>query len=400
MKVLIINSVCGIRSTGRICTDLAEVLESNGHECKIAYGRETVPEKFKKYAVRIGNDMGVKIDGMKSRIFDNAGFNSASATKKFIKWVKEYNPDLIHLHNIHGYYINVELLFKFLKDFGKPVVWTLHDCWAFTGHCSHYLADGCYKWQTMCDKCDRKHTYPQSMFLSRAKQNFIKKRELFTSLDKLTFITPSTWLAEEARKSFLKKYDIHPIPNGVDLEAFRPTESNFRKKYGLENKKIVLGVATAWGKRKGSKRFAELSQVLGEEYKVVLVGMTSEQAGEMPPEMLVLPRTNSITELAEIYTAADIFLNLGEMETMGLTTVEAMACGTPVATSNLTAVPEVVTPLGGIVLSDLETNTIAEGIKTVLSKDYPETRKNAQNYEKSAQYEKYLVLYNDYFKSV
>ncbi len=400
MKVLIINSVCGIRSTGRICTDLAEVLEKEGHECKIAYGRETVPEKFKKYAVRIGNDMNVKLDGIKTRILDNAGFNSVCATKKFLKWVKKYNPDLIHLHNIHGYYINVELLFKFLKDFGKPVVWTLHDCWAFTGHCSHYLADGCYKWQTMCDKCERKHTYPQSLILSRAKRNFIKKRELFTSLDNLTFITPSTWLAEEARQSFLKKYDIHPIPNGVDLETFCPTESDFRKKYGLENKKIVLGVATAWGKRKGSKRFAELSQVLGEEYKVVLVGMTAEQAGEMPPEMLVLPRTNSITELAEIYTAADIFLNLGEMETMGLTTVEAMACGTPVAVSNLTAVPEVVTPLGGIVLSDLETNTIVEGIKTVLSKDYPETRKNAYNYEKSAQYMKYLALYENFFKTV
>lgn len=398
MKVLIINSVCGIRSTGRICTDLAEVLESNGHECKIAYGRETVPEKYRKYAVRIGSDLGVKIDGIKSRIFDNAGFNSTRATKKFIKWVKEYNPDLIHLHNLHGYYINVEVLFKFLKEFGKPVVWTLHDCWAFTGHCSYYTAANCYKWQTMCDKCHRKHTYPQSILLNRAKRNFIKKRELFTSLDKLTFITPSTWLAEEARKSYLKKYDIHPIPNGIDLEAFCPTESDFREKHGLQNKKIVLGVATAWGKRKGSKRFAELSQVLGEEYKVVLVGMTAEQAKEMPPEALVLPRTNSISELAEIYTAADIFLNLGEMETMGLTTVEAMACGTPVATSNLTAVPEVVTSMGGIILSDLETDTIVEGIKTVLAKDFPETRQNAQNYEKNAQYNKYLALYNTFIK--
>ncbi len=400
MKVLIINSVCGIRSTGRICTDLAEVLETKGHECKIAYGRETVPEEFQKYAIRIGTDFNVKVDGIKTRIFDNAGFNSASATKKFLKWVAEYNPDIIHLHNIHGYYINVHLLFAFLKAFGKPVVWSLHDCWAFTGHCSHYFTSKCYKWQTMCDKCKRKHTYPRSILLNRARQNFLKKIVLFSSLDNLTLVTPSTWLANEVHNSFLNKYDIHPIPNGVDLEAFRPTESDFRSKYSLENKKIVLGVATAWEKHKGIKRFAELSQKLGDDYKVVLVGMTARQAAEMPSEILALPLIGSISELCEIYTAADVFLNLSEMETMGLTTVEAMACGTPVCVSNFTAIPEVVTSDGGIVLDDYETDTIIKGIETVLAKDFPETRKNAFNYEKSAQYNKYLAIYEKVIKDV
>ena len=394
MKVLIINSVCGIRSTGRICTDLAEVLESQGHECKVAYGRESVPEHCKKYAIRIGNDLNVKIDGAKTRLLDNAGFNSKAVTKKFLKWVKEYNPDIIHLHNIHGYYINIELLFNFLKDFGKPVVWTLHDCWAYTGHCSHYLGDGCYKWKTICHNCHRKHSYPKSILLSRAKKNFMKKKELFTSLKDLTLITPSNWLAEEVRKSYLNKYDVLPIPNGVDLDLFKPTKSDFRKKYGIENKKILLGVATAWTERKGTKWFADLSKKLSNDYKVVLVGMTREQKKEMPNEILVLPRTNSIKELSEIYTAADIFLNLGEMETMGLTTVEAMACGTPVAVSNLTAVPEVVTEDGGIVLDKLDTKTIMKGIKTVLSRDYQSTRTNAQKYEKKAQYNKYIALYD------
>lgn len=398
MKVLIINSVCGIRSTGRICTDLAQVLEAQGHECKVAYGRETVPEHLEKYAVRIGNNLSTKIDGIKTRLFDNAGFNSKIATKKFLKWVREYNPDLIHLHNIHGYYINIELLFKFLKELNKPVVWTLHDCWAYTGHCSHYLGDGCYKWQTLCDNCHRKSSYPKSVFLNHAKQNFIKKRDLFTSLDRLTLITPSTWLAAEARQSFLKKYNIIPIPNGVDLDLFKPTDSDFREKYGLQNKKIVLGVATAWGKRKGTKRFVELSKKLSSDYKVVLVGMTKKQAKEMPKEILALPRTNSIVELAQIYTSADVFLNLGEMETMGLTTVEAMACSTPVAVSNLTAVPEVVTEDGGIVLKDLEIETIINGIEEVLSKEFKNTQKNAQNYEKNAQYNKYISLYKELLK--
>ncbi len=393
MKVLIINSVCGIRSTGRICTDLAEVLEKEGHECKIAYGRETVPEKFKKYAIRIGNDMNVKLDGIKTRILDNAGFNSVCATKKFLKWVKEWNPDIIHLHNIHGYYINIELLFKFLKDFGKPVVWTLHDCWAFTGHCSHYTSAGCYKWQTMCDKCLRKHTYPQSLLLNKAKRNFLKKKQLFTSLDNLTFITPSVWLAGEARKSFLGKYEVRAIPNGVDLEVFKPTKSNFRVKYGLENKKIVLGVATAWSDSKGQKEFARLALSLPDEYKVVLVGMTEKQASNMPKEALILPKTNNTIKLAEIYTAADVFLNLSRQETMGLTTVEAMACGTPVVTSNLTAVPEVVSAEGGLVLESLKINDIINGVKTVLKTEYSHTRTVAVLYEKTESYKKYLDIY-------
>ena len=172
MKVLQINSVCGIRSTGRICTDIAEVLEKEGHECKIAYGRESVPEKYKKYAVRIGSDFSNKLDGVKTRIFDNAGFNSRKETKRFLNWVKEYNPDIIHLHNIHGYYLNIELLFKFLKEFNKPVVWTLHDCWPFTGHCAHYDFVGCNKWKKQCFNCEQKKGYPSSYVFDNSKQNY------------------------------------------------------------------------------------------------------------------------------------------------------------------------------------------------------------------------------------
>ena len=150
MKVLMINSVCGIRSTGRICTDIAEELEKQGHDVKIAYGRETVPEKYQKYAVRIGTDLDVKLHGIKTRLFDRHGFGSKRATKKFIKWVEEYDPDVIHLHNLHGYYINIKILFDYLKKANKKVVWTLHDCWAFTGHCTHFDFVGCNKWKCKC----------------------------------------------------------------------------------------------------------------------------------------------------------------------------------------------------------------------------------------------------------
>ena len=255
MKVLQINSVCGIRSTGRICTDLAEVLEQNGHECKIAYGRESVPEKYKKYAVRIGSDKDVKIHALQSRIFDNTGFGSRRATEKFIEWVKEYNPDVIHLHNIHGYYINIDVLFNYLAEAGKPVIWTLHDCWSFTGHCAHYSYIKCDKWKKGCFNCPLRRSYPASFFFDSSKENWVRKKNLFNNVKKMMLVTPSEWLAKQVEQSFLNKYPIKVIPNGIDLNVFKPTPSEFRKKHGLEGKKIVLGVASAWGQKKGLDEF-------------------------------------------------------------------------------------------------------------------------------------------------
>ena len=177
MKVLMINSVCGIRSTGRICTDLADVLISEGHECKVAYGRETVPEKYQNIAVRIGTETDVRLHGLKSRLLDKHGLGSKRATERFIEWIKEYDPDIIHLHNLHGYYINIEVLFDYLKTCGKKIVWTLHDCWAFTGHCSYFSRIGCDKWKTECKSCKYINRYPKSCFINNSKTNFIKKKE-------------------------------------------------------------------------------------------------------------------------------------------------------------------------------------------------------------------------------
>ncbi|MBE6781147.1 MAG: glycosyltransferase [Ruminococcaceae bacterium] len=399
MKVLQINTVCGILSTGRICTDIAEVLEQHGHECKIAYGRMNVPEKYQKYAIKFGNSLTNKIDAGFSRILDNGGLNSKIPTLTLIKKIKDFGPDIIHLHNIHGSYINIKILFKFLKEYNKPVLWTLHDCWTYTGHCAHFTLIGCDKWKTRCFKCPRKRAYPKSLFLDRSTRNHKLKKKLFTSLDNVTIITPSQWLADVTKQSYMGKYDIYPIPNGVDLEVFKPTQGDFRKKYGLENKKIILGVASAWSKSKGLDEFAALSKELGEDYKVVLVGIRDELAATLPKEVLTLPRTHSVEELAEIYTAADVFLNPSRQETMGLTTVEAMACGTPVVTSNCTAVPEVVDENSGIVCENLEIETIKSAILEVLSKNYPNTRKRAEQYEKQKQYLKYLNQYEKLFKT-
>lgn len=393
MKVFQINTVCGILSTGRICTDLAEVLEANGHECKIAYGRMNVPEKYQKYAIRIGNWLTNKIDAGLSRYLDNGGLNSKIPTLQLIKKIKDFGPDIIHLHNLHGCYLNIKILFKFLKEYNKPVIWTLHDCWTYTGHCAYFSDIGCEKWKTECVGCPARKEHRRMFSLDRSKRNYKLKKELFTSLECVTLITPSQWLADVTKQSFMGKYDILPIPNGVDLEVFKPTEGDFRKRYGLEGKKIILGVASAWAKSKGADVFSELSQNLDEDYKVVMVGVSDALAATLPKEILTIPKTLNIRELAEIYTAADVFLNPSRQETMGLTTVEAMACGTPVVTSNLTAVPEVVDEKSGIVCENLEIDTIKAAIFEVLSRDYPNTRSRAEKYEKAQQYDKYLREY-------
>lgn len=332
MKVLQINSVCGIRSTGRICTDIAQVLEKDGHECKIAYGREIVPDQYKKYSVRIGSNLSVKMHALWARIFDNTGFGSAVATKRFIKWVKKYKPDIIHLHNLHGYYINIKVLFKYLSKLDIPIVWTLHDCWAFTGHCSHFDFVNCLKWESGCHHCSQKKRYPKSVLFDRSKKNYELKKALFTSVNNMTIVTPSEWLKGLVEKSFLGKYPVEVIRNGIDLSVFKPTEGNFREYNGLIDKKIVLGVASSWDDRKGLDDFIELSKMLDDDYKVVLVGLSKEQLSKLPNNILGVERTNSVKELAEIYTASDVFVNLTYEDNYPTVNLEALACGTPVVT--------------------------------------------------------------------
>lgn len=351
MKILMINVVCGIRSTGRICTDLADALTERGHEVKIAYGREAVPEKYQKYAVRIGSDFDVKLHGVKARLFDQTGFGSAKATRKFIEWVKEYDPDVIHLHNIHGYYINIEILFDYLKTCGKRIHWTLHDCWAFTGHCSHFTYVKCDSWKTGCKNCPQKKEYPSSILFDNSKQNWIKKKELFTGIPNMTIITPSEWLAGLVKESYLKEYPVTVINNGIDTDVFQPTPSDFRQRYHLEDKTILLGVASTWNDRKGFGDFIKLSEILDDSYKIVLVGLSDKQMKLIPQNILGITRTNSTKELAQIYTAADVFLNLTYEDNYPTVNLEAQACGTPVITYDT----------GGSVESVPEKNIIQKG---------------------------------------
>ncbi len=400
MKVLMINVVCGIRSTGRICTDLATALENQGHEVKIAYGREVVPEQYQKYAIRIGSDRDVKLHATWSRMYDACGWGSISATKIFIDWIKEFDPDIIHLHNIHGYYINVEILFSFLKTCGKRIIWTLHDCWAFTGHCCYFSAVECEKWREQCRNCVQIHSYPKSL-IDRSRMNYLKKKKLFQTVGKMYLVTPSEWLSELVKDSFLREYAVRVIPNGIDTEIFCPTNSYFKKTNKIDDKKMLLGVASVWEKRKGFDDFLELRRLLPDEFIIVLVGLTHQQINELPKGIVGIEHTESIKELVDIYSAADIFINLSVEETMGLTTVEAMSCGTPSIVYNCTALPEVVDEISGIVVSPHDLEGVVGAIYELMEKrrDKLDPRAKAMNYRKQNRYEEYLMFYDEVMRA-
>lgn len=343
MKVLLINSVCGIGSTGRICTDLAQQFEAAGDEVKIAYGRKrTVPEQFQKYAVRIGTDWDCQMHAIQTRLFDMHGFGSKHATKKFLQWAEEYKPDLLWLHNIHGYYINVEMLFDWIKKHPEmQVKWTLHDCWAFTGHCSHFTAVKCAQWKSHCSYCSQLRRYPACYAMSSVRRNFARKRAAFTRVPNLTLITPSKWLADLVKQSFLKEYPVEVHYNTIDTTIFKPTPSDFRERYGLQDKIIVLGVANVWEDRKGLFDFYKLAEMLDDHYAIVLVGLSEKQIEDLPKNIKGIQRTNSPKELVAIYTAADVFVNPSVEETFGMTPVEAQACGAPSIVYEGTACAEV-----------------------------------------------------------
>ena len=361
MKILMINIVCGIRSTGRICTDLATELEARGHEVKIAYGRFEVPEKFQKFAVKIGTNFDVKIHGLKARFFDSCGFGSTRATKKFISWVKKFNPDVIHLHNIHGYYINVKILFDYLRTCNKKIIWTLHDSWAFTGHTPYCDAVNCEKFITGCGNCPGLKNYPKS-FIDRSAANWLKKKNLFCDIPGLTLITPSNWLAGLVKKSFLAQYPVHVIHNGIDTSKFIKVESDFRKAHGLEKKFLLLGVATAWDEMKGLSDYIKLADALGDDYKVILVGLTKQQKENLPKNILSIERTNSLDELVKIYSAADLYVNFSYCENYPGVNLEAVACGTPVLTYDSGGSPE--SALNGIVIPKGDIKAAVEKIKS------------------------------------
>ncbi len=390
--MLQINSTCGYGSTGRIAVDILREVEREGGEGMIAYGRNSAPDGVNAY--KITSNWGVRLHGVLSRLTDRHGMYSRRATRRLVKVMRAYDPDIIHLHNVHGYYLHVPTLFRYLKECQKPVVWTLHDCWSFTGHCAHFDYHGCDRWQTGCYACPQKDQYPASVLADASKKNYAQKKALFTAPDNLTFVTPSQWLAALVKESYFKGFPVRVIRNGIDLQKFKPTEGEFRKKYGLEGKQIVLGVASVWTDRKGLCDFVKLQPLLREDQQIVLVGLTDAQVATLPAGIIGIKRTNSVEELAEIYTAADVFFNPTYEDNYPTTNLEAISCGTPVVTYRTGGSPESVSEGNGFVVEQGDLAAAVEAFDRVdgCAVDMHEAFDAAQRYRE------YTALYKELLK--
>ena len=336
-RILFINSVCN-GSTGTICKNLYKAAVEAGHKCCIAYGRGEAPKGFN--TIKIGNKFDVYLHILKARLFDASGFGSKHVTKEFIKKIDEFKPDIIHLHNIHGYYVNIEILFKYLKEHPEiKKIWTLHDCWAFTGHCPHFEYEKCEQWKNECKKCVRRNEYPKSL-VDKCNRNYWLKKSSFTNVDNLMLVSPSNWLMNLIKDSFFKEYPIEVINNGVDTSIFKHTESNIKERYGIKNKKVILGVASVWDKKKGLDTFIELSKQLDNEYQIVLIGLTKKQIKKLPSNIIGITRTEKVEELVKWYSVAEVFFNPTLEDNYPTVNLEAIACETPVVTFNTGGSPE------------------------------------------------------------
>ena len=351
MNIFEINSV-PYGSTYNIMHGIAEVAKEKGHSIVTSSGYSTHPNKnLPKNHYNIGGIVDKSFHIFLANLTGYNGCFSQIPTLRLIRQMKRLNVDLIHLHNLHGWYINIPLLFNYIKKHNIPVVWTLHDCWAFTGHCPHFTMAKCDKWKTGCHDCPSYCEYPASLF-DNSKKMYKLKKKWFTGVPNMTIVTPSQWLADLVKESYLQDYPVKVIHNGIDLDIFKPTPNNFRQKYGIaDDKYIVLGVAFGWGERKGLDVFVELAKRLEpEKYQIVLVG-TDETVDKLLPQTIIsIHRTQNQTELAEIYTAADLFVNPTRDENYPTVNMEALACGTPVLTFNTGGSPEIIDDTCGAVV--------------------------------------------------
>lgn len=343
--VLQINTALNKGSVGRIMQSIGEVLQENGWESYIAYAR--YGGSSNSHLIEIGNSASIYTHVLGTRLTDKHGLYSTKATLNLIKQITLVNPDVIHIHNLHGYYINYKLLFQYLSKVNIPIVWTLHDCWPFTGHCVYFDACQCDKWKVCCKDCPQIGTYPKA-FIDRTEQNFLEKKAAFTLPSKMLFVPVSEWLNGLLKKSFLQEYPSVVIRNGINLENFVPNQRlHFNE---LKGKFVILGVANVWEERKGLLDFIKLAHALSDDLVLVLIGLNKKQIRKCPSNIIGVSHTESVSELASYYYRADVFLNLTYEDNYPTTNIESIACGTPVITYNTGGSPESVLPDNGFVV--------------------------------------------------
>lgn len=352
MRIMYCNTALGRGGAARIATDLCKQVSNNGIEVLYAYSDGNPAADFEIFVTESGLER--HLNALTCRVFDNDGFSAKQSTRRIVAECERFKPDVFHLHNAHGYYLSIERLLDYLNKVHIPLVWTFHDFWPLTGHCVHFRQVDCQKWRdATCDHCPQKKSYPSSLVCDMSNVNAKRKKSALIGIDKLTIVTPSRWMADVISDSYIGSRSILPIYNGIDLNSFHPVDSTVKEKFGLLGKKVVLGVANGWGDRKGYRDFVEISKSLPDDFKVVMIGFTGDIPNDLPKSIIALPRLNSISELVNWYSAAEVLVNASRDETFGLVTVEAMACGTPVALYDYCANSEIVNSNTGILCDSL-----------------------------------------------
>jgi len=397
-KLIQINTVCNT-STGRIMGDIQRAANKLGYETLSFVGRRKVFQDIR--CEKFGNPVSFWIHVALTTVFDRQGFGSYFTTKKLVRRLRAEKPDIIHLHNLHGYYLNLPVLFQYLsEEFQGQIFWSFHDCWPFTGHCPHFAARNCDKWRTGCYACQEKREYPISLLFDSSSRNYRDKKRLFCNLNNLVIITPSEWMAGWIRQSFFSKYPIKVIYNGINLKLFsyRKPEDAFYEEYDIDrSRKILLGVASVWNKRKGLADFISLASKLPEEYQIILVGLSKRQISALPYNVRGITRTENVEELIRFYSAAHIFINPSVEESFSLVTIEAIACGTPVIVLDTSAVKELVNMENGIILGKHNAEEYLQAITDIEDRKMNRhaVMKTAEKYDVDCMAANVLQLYKE-----
>ena len=393
MKVVQINSVCGKGSTGKICVAISELLTKNNIENYIIYasGETSYP-----LGIKYMSSGQVKYQALLSKILGNYGFESKFATRRLIKIIDNIQPDVVQLHNLHGHNVHLGMLFSYLKKNKIKIFWTFHDCFGFTAYCMYFDMIGCDEWKTGCKKCPQRKKY--SWFFDRSESLYSKKKKALSGLD-LTIITPSKWLADITKQSFLKDYPVKVIYNGIDMSLFTPSKSNFREKYKIsEDKAIILGVANKWEKRKGLDVFLQLADSLeSKKYQIVVVGTNSDIDKILPKNIISIHRTSNQKELAEIYSAADLFFNPTREDNFPTVNIEALSCGTPVLTFLTGGSPEAIDENSGLVINDCTNEDIKNAIEKIIENGLFSEENcllRAKKFNMHDRFDEYIQLYS------
>lgn len=404
MKILQINTTYRTGgSTGRIVFELSQIIKDHGDAAYCAFGYEYKPTNDAN-TYRIENIPQLKWSIFQTRLLGEHGFYNRAETKKLLHWIDMVKPDIIHLHNLHNHYLNLEILFEYIREKKIPIVWTLHDCWSFTGWCAYFDYAGCSKWKDGCGDCPCLKDYPKTWFFDRSRSNYLRKKKLMTGIQQLYLVAPSKWLADLTRESFLKEYPISVIHNGINLQNFSTEKkqadvSNYITE--KERRRIILGVASSWSHRKGLDEFLRLNERLDHKrYVLALVGLKKEQLSYVPDNVYKILRTNNVEELAELYQRADIFLNLTLEDNYPTTNLEAQACGTPVITYKTGGSPEsVLEGKTGFIIDTGNIEMLLNRIE-VIEENLEEFSQNAglyakDHFDQKMLFEQYITLYQN-----